>query len=98
MKLRVIFLIPKADTNNTPTVAINFHINDLSYAKFLIGKLGYGSIQMDHFSLQAFKLVIRNKEGILDIISLVNGKFRTPKINKLHSLIDFINSDPTKYK
>jgi len=53
---------------------------------------------MDHFSLQAFKLVIRNKEGILDIISLVNGKFRTPKINKLHSLIDFINSDPTKYK
>jgi len=35
---------------------------------------------MDHLSVQVFKLVIINKEGILDIIKLVNGKFRTLKI------------------
>lgn len=76
------FVIPKTDTNNTPTVAVSFHINDLNFAKFLIDKLGYGSIQMVYLSLKAFKLVIRTKEGILDIISLLNGNIRTLNINK----------------
>jgi hypothetical protein len=68
IEAEVNIFIPKADTNNTPTVAVIFHINDLNFANFLIEKLGYGSIQMDNLSLQAFKLVIINKEGILDKI------------------------------
>jgi hypothetical protein len=39
----------------------------------------------------AIKLIIRGKFNILNIVSLINGKFRTPKIEKLHSLISYIN-------
>lgn len=48
---------------------------------------------MDKSPSQAVKLVIRKKEGLLDIMSLINGKFRTLKINTLYSLIDYIHSD-----
>jgi hypothetical protein len=37
--------------------------------------------------------MIRNKNGIVDIISLINGKFITPKISKLHNLIDYLNNN-----
>ena len=29
--------------------------------------------------------------GILDLVSLINGRFRTPKISRLHALIDWFN-------
>lgn len=92
-------IVPKENSKkNTPTVKISFHINDLEFAKKLIKTLGYGSIQMDYVSSNAFTVVIRSKEGLLDLIFLINGKFRTPKINKLYSLIDYINKDITNYK
>jgi len=92
-------IVPKENSkNNTPTLKISFHINDLEFAKKLIKTLGYGSIQMDTVSSNAFTVVIRSKEGLLDFISLINGKFRTPKINKLYSLIDYINKDIANYK
>jgi hypothetical protein len=53
---------------------------------------------METSTSQAFRLVIRNKEGLLYLISLINGTFRTPKINKLYSLIDYINSNIITYK
>lgn len=34
---------------------------------------------------------ITNSEGVINIINLVNGKFRTPKINNLHLAIDNLN-------
>jgi hypothetical protein len=45
----------------------------------------------------AINFVIRNKSGIIDLLSLINGKFRTPKISKLHLLIDWVNENP-RYK
>lgn len=36
-------------------------------------------------------MVIRNKDGIINLVSLINGKFRTPKIEKLNKLINWIN-------
>lgn len=41
-------------------------------------------------------MVIINRKGILDIINLVNGKFRTPKISALHLLIDWVNNNNLK--
>jgi len=41
----------------------------------------------------AVKLVIISKDNILTIISLINGKFRTPKIEKLHKLINYANKN-----
>lgn len=34
-------------------------------------------------------MTINNNEGILLVISLLNGNMRTPKINSLYKLIDF---------
>nr|YP_009558599.1 hypothetical protein [Capillidium heterosporum]AZZ06699.1 hypothetical protein [Capillidium heterosporum] len=38
--------------------------------------------------------MVQNLEGVLKVISLINGKMRTPKINALHKMIDWLN----KYK
>jgi hypothetical protein len=32
--------------------------------------------------------VIRSKAGIINVVNLINGEFRTPKINALYNLID----------
>jgi hypothetical protein len=38
--------------------------------------------------------MIRNKSGIIELLCLINGKFRTPKKVSLHKLIDWINNHP----
>jgi len=92
-------IVPKVNSkHNSPTVKISFHINDLEFSKKFIKTLGYGSIQMDTESSNAFTVVIRSKYGLLDIIYLINGKLRTPKINKFYLLIDYINKDIINYK
>lgn len=40
--------------------------------------------------------MIQNLEGVLYVIKLINGKMRTPKINALYKMIDWLNSN--KYK
>ena len=53
--------------------------------------LGYGSLKKSNVE-SAVLLVIRNKPGLIDLISLVlHGKFRTPKIASLYRLIDWVN-------
>lgn len=42
---------------------------------------------------KAVKLYIRGKYSILKTVYLINGKFRTPKIDKLHKLIIYINKN-----
>jgi hypothetical protein len=36
--------------------------------------------------------------GIIELLNLINGKFRTPKISRLHNLIDWINNKPNYIK
>lgn len=81
-------------SKHTPTISIVFNIKDLPLAKYIITKLGYGSIQKS-LSKNAIKLVIRNKKGIVHLVSLINGYFRTPKISALNILIDWINARPS---
>jgi len=38
--------------------------------------------------------VVRDKLGIVKIVNLINGEFRTPKIKALHGIIDWINANP----
>ena len=78
----------------TPKVSIVFNSKDKALALHLIKTLGYGSIQKSNIE-SAVYLVIRNKVGIIDLISLVNGKFRTPKIASLYRLIDWVNDSRT---
>jgi hypothetical protein len=85
-------IVPKEGSSNTPKMSIVFNVKDKPLALHLKQVLGYGSVQE---SGNAVYLVIRSKIGILDLVSLINGKFRTPKIARLHALIDWINSKPS---
>lgn len=86
-------IVPDLDNSTTPTIKIVFNIKDKPLAVHIKSVLGYGSIQKTQ-SGNAVELVISNKTGILDLIITINGKFRTPKIFKLHKLIDWINISP----
>ena len=84
------FSTPALLSGNTPTIYIYFHIKDLEFAKSLMEILG-GSIQLESHTTQAFRLVFRSQEDILNIIELVNGHMRTPKKSALVKMIEFVN-------
>jgi hypothetical protein len=90
-------IVPSSLKKNTPSINISFHINDKVFAEFLVNLLGYGTIQPEP-TANAVRLCIRNKSGIIDIVNLINGYFRTPKITALHRLIDWINDNPNWVK
>lgn len=70
---------------------ITCHENNLPLLSKLLKILGHGYIR--HFPNQsAYRLVIYNPQGLLAIVSLVNGYFRTPKIEALYCLILWLNS------
>jgi hypothetical protein len=35
--------------------------------------------------------MLPDKKSVTRIVELINGKFRTPKINALHKMIDYLN-------
>lgn len=65
-------------------------MNDKALAEFICKTLGYGSIEIIE-SRNAIKIYIRGRQSLINIIGLINGKFRTPKIEKLNKLIEYIN-------
>lgn len=74
---------------NYPSIQIVFHLKDLPLALMIQKELAFGSL-----SKRCKCLYINNTEGILLIISLLNGNMKTPKINNLYNLIDYFQ----KYK
>jgi len=84
-------IIPK-NSLSKPTIKIVFNIKDRPLANCLMERLGSGSIQSA--SENAVLYVIRDKLGIVNIVNLINGEFRTPKIKALHKIIDWINANP----
>jgi len=79
-------IAPKNNNNNIPTISIFFNIEDKSLANCIKSRLGLGSLEMIEIK-NAVRLIIRGKYNIIALVSLINGKFRTPKIDKLHNLI-----------
>ena len=73
---------------NYPSIQIVFHLKDLPLALMIQKELGFGSVSRKK-GVNAYILTINNNEGILFVISLLNGNMRTPKINSLYKLIDF---------
>lgn len=72
------------------SVQIIFHICDLELVKCLQKRIGHGNIYKSK-NKQAVRLMIQNLDGVLSIINLINGKMRTPKINALYKMIDWLN-------
>lgn len=73
---------------NYPSIQIVFHLKDLPLALMIQKELGFGSLSRKK-GVNAYILTINNNEGILFVISLLNGNMRTPKINSLYKLIDY---------
>jgi len=75
---------------NYPSIQIAFALKDLAYALLIQKTLGHGSLHKVK-GKQAYVLTINNIMGLIQVISLINGKMRTPKIDSLLSLIDWLN-------
>ena len=80
---------------NYPSIQIVFDSRDLPFALVLQKELRNGSIRKQK-GANAYILTFNSKESILLIVSLINGKMRTPKIEALYRLIDWLKDSSIK--
>ena len=88
-------IVPKTSRSvsgklNYASIQIAFAGKDFPLITYLNRYIGHGSILKVRKS-NAYMYVIKNLEGQIKVINLVNGLFRTPKIKDLHLLIDYVN-------
>ena len=76
---------------NRVILGITFNIKDKPLAEKLLSYLGKGSIVKRNTN--SIELRFSAKQTLCKIIHLINGKFRTPKIDQLYKLIDWMNSN-----
>jgi hypothetical protein len=91
-------IVPKTDRSsaktgkiNYPSIQIIFHLKDLPLALLIQKNLRSGSL-IRKKGLNAYILYINDRKGILNLVNLLNGNMRTPKINSLYKLIDWLNN------
>lgn len=73
----------------TPVFAINFHIKDLPLVLKLLKIIG-GNIRYK-YKENAVVLIITSRSALLNIVNLINGYLRTPKIYEFNLLIHWLN-------
>ena len=66
-----------------------FVLKDAPSAEFLKNLFGGKLYRIPNKN--CLKWAIQDKKSVTFIVNCINGKFRTPKINALHKLIDFLN-------
>ena len=74
---------------NRIILGITFNIKDKPLAESLLKVIGKGSIVKR--KTNSIELRFSAKISIFKFINLINGKFRTPKIDQLYKLIDWFN-------
>lgn len=89
-------LVPKKERSekgklNYPSIQIAFDLRDLPLAMIIQKELKCGSISRIK-GVNCYRLSINNYEGLILIAILLNGNMRTPKINNLYLLIDWLNN------
>ncbi len=72
------------------SIQIVFTAKDLPLAVMLLKLIGHGSINKRKESA-AYILTINSRQGLLRMVSLINGQMRTPKWNALFELINWLN-------
>jgi len=87
-------IVPKTERSpkgklNYPSIQIVFHLKDLPLALLIQKNLGYGSL-IQKKGLNAYVLYINDQKGILNLVNLLNGNMKTPKIFSLYKLIDWL--------
>jgi len=73
-----------------PSIQISFHSKDLPLVLILQKILRCGSISKKK-GLNNYIYTITDLQGLISAVGLINGFMRTPKINRFHQLIDFLN-------
>jgi hypothetical protein len=73
-----------------PRIVFTGHINNIEMYILLQTKLG-GIGRFQHSGNNVIRYIIGDNKGILKIIELVHGKFRTPKNITFNYLIEFFN-------
>jgi len=86
--------IPSSNSTkkHNPRFCITFHLKDKALADKLLDSLGYGFIRIK-LKENACVLTISPLKGLINVIHLLNGNMRTPKIHQLYSLIDWVNTN-----
>lgn len=84
-------LFSEKGKRNYSSVQIVFNSKDFPLALMIQSKLKHGSISKKK-GVNAYILSINNFEGLVLIVSLINGYMRTPKIYALYRLIDWLNN------
>ena len=79
-------------TNTVPHIEITFDVKDSEFFKKIKNVLGGGFITMrSNGQSGRLRLCRRKKDILLKLVNLINGHMRTPKIEALHRLINFLN-------
>lgn len=78
--------------NHNPRFCITFGLKNEPLAKKLLEILESGFIRYKN-SDNACVIVISSVAGLKNIVSLINGKLRTPKIGQLEALINWLNKN-----
>ena len=76
---------------NYPSIQIVFHLKDLPLALLIQKELSHGTLSRKK-GVNAYILTINNFDGLILITNLLNNNMRTPKIQALYDLIDWLNS------
>lgn len=77
------------NNKNKVILGITFNIKDLFLAKNLLNNFEQGFIVKR--KTKSIELRFTSVKVLRKIINLINGKFRTPKIDQLYKLIDWMN-------
>lgn len=86
-----ISLVKKNNNTIQPVFSITFNSKDLPLVTKLMNILG-GTIQKGAENQNWVRLNIRQRQQLVKIVTLLNGKIRTPKIYEFNNLIGFLNS------
>lgn len=72
-----------------PRLVFTFHKNNLSMFKQLNEYIGSGFFKTGLGN--SMRYIVADKQGVIKLINLINGKLRTPKVITFHKLIDKLN-------
>lgn len=81
---------PKENSKNGPKLIFSLGISNESLGQIIKTRLGFGNV---YIKKKNVTYAIANKEGILKVIEIISPYMKTPKINKLNALIEFLNKN-----
>ena len=88
-------IVPKTERSlkgkiNYPSIQIAFDSRDLALVLLIQNLLGFGSVSKTK-GKNAYRLTINNYSGLITLVRLLNGKFKTVKLYDFNLLIKFLN-------